>query len=57
MTAIHKNIVQDILQLPNSLKASEGQIKCEVVEGFEIPIRAIFDAEENLRMLREILNK
>ncbi len=39
------------------LKASEGQIKCEVVEGFEIPIRAIFDADENLRILGEILSK
>ncbi len=39
------------------LKASEGQIKCEVVEGFEIPIRAIFDADENLRVLGEILSK
>lgn len=37
------------------LKSSEGQIKCEVVEGFEIPVRAIFDAEENLKMLGEIL--
>jgi len=37
------------------LKSSEGRIKCEVVEGFEIPIRAIFDADENLKALGEIL--
>ena len=37
------------------LKSGEGRIKCEVVEGFEIPIRAIFDAEENLKVLGEIL--
>jgi len=39
------------------LKSSEGQIKCKVVEGFEVPIRAIFDTDENLKTLGEILNK
>jgi len=36
-------------------KSGKGHIKCEVVEGFEIPIRAIFDTEENLKVLGEIL--
>jgi len=39
------------------LKSGEGRIKCEVVEGFNIPIRAIFDADENLKVLGEILSK
>ncbi len=39
------------------LKSAEGHITSEVIEGFKIPIRAIFDADENLKTLGEILSK
>ncbi len=39
------------------LKSGEGHITSEVIEGFKIPIRAIFDADENLKALGEILSK
>ncbi len=37
------------------LKSTEGSIRSFAVEGFVIPIRAIFDEEVNLEALREIL--
>lgn len=37
------------------LKGGSGQVRSVVVPGFEIPIRALFDPEENLRVLRQIL--
>ena len=37
------------------LKSGEGTIRSRVVEGFAIPIRAIFDEAENLAALREML--
>ncbi len=37
------------------LKSGEGHITSEVIEGFKIPIRAIFDVDENLKTLGEIL--
>ena len=37
------------------LKAKDGTIRSEIVEGFVIPIKAIFDELENLKMLRVIL--
>ncbi len=37
------------------LKASEGNIRSHAVEGFVIPIRAIFDKKENRKALRAIL--
>ena len=37
------------------LKSGSGEIESAVVSGFRIPIRAIFDGEENLRVLRQIL--
>ncbi|MEK7256303.1 MAG: Uma2 family endonuclease [Bacteroidota bacterium] len=37
------------------LKASEGTIRSVAVEGFVIPIQAIFDEEANLAALRNIL--
>ena len=37
------------------IKADSGMLKSRVVAGFEIPVRAIFDAEQNLSALRKIL--
>jgi Uma2 family endonuclease len=37
------------------LKSGSGWLRCHAVSGFEIPIRALFDAEENLRVLRQIV--
>jgi hypothetical protein len=36
-------------------KSGSGQIRSRVVAGFEILIRSLFDAEENLRALRAML--
>lgn len=33
---------------------SEGLLMSDVIAGFEIPVRALFDEEENTRVLREI---
>jgi hypothetical protein len=37
------------------LKSSNGVIKSQVIEGFEIPIKAIFDEELNLEILENLL--
>ena len=37
------------------IKARTGTIASIAVKGFEIPIRAIFDKDENLKALRAIL--
>ena len=37
------------------LKSKEGHIQSKVIEGFSIPIPAIFDEEENLKALKELL--
>ncbi len=37
------------------LKSGSGQIASRVVSGFHIPIRAIFDARENLAVLKQLL--
>jgi Uma2 family endonuclease len=37
------------------LKLDTGTIRSRVVQGFEVPVRAIFDAEENLAALRRLL--
>ena len=37
------------------LKLSHGQIESQVVPGFSIPVRAIFEEETNLAVLRQIL--
>jgi Uma2 family endonuclease len=37
------------------LKSGEGHIRSHAVEGFVIPIRAIFDEAANLEALREML--
>jgi Uma2 family endonuclease len=36
-------------------KGSSGKIKSRAIKGMEIPVRAAFDAKENLRVLTEIL--
>jgi Uma2 family endonuclease len=36
-------------------KSSQGMIKSEVVRGFEIPIRAIFDADINFEVLQKMI--
>jgi len=38
-----------------ALKSGSGEVASAVVSGFRIPIRALFDDAENLRVLREIL--
>ncbi len=38
------------------LKSGSGAVRSLAVSGFEIPIRAIFDAEENLRLLRQMIH-
>ena len=37
------------------LKSGSGEVKSTVIKGFSIPIRAIFDRAENLRILRGLL--
>ena len=39
-----------------NVKVRTGFIKSAVVEGFEIPVRAIFDVRENLQALRKIMD-
>lgn len=38
------------------LKSGSGDISSYVVTGFQIPIRAIFDTQDNLRTLKALLN-
>ena len=38
------------------LKSGSGEIASRVVEGFRIPIRSIFDPEENLKILKRLLD-
>ena len=38
------------------VKLRSGTIASDVVTGFEIPVRAIFDVQENRNMLRKIIN-
>jgi len=38
-----------------NLKASEGRVTSVAVKGFKIPIKAIFDEQENLKTLRKLL--
>ncbi len=37
------------------LKMNSGSLRSEVIAGFEVPIRAIFDEKENLAALRKVL--
>lgn len=37
------------------LKSSNGSIKSSVIEGFEIPIKAIFDEDHNLEAMQSLL--
>jgi Uma2 family endonuclease len=39
------------------LKSGSGHVRSFAVSGFEIPIRVIFNAEENLRCLRQLLQE
>jgi len=36
-------------------KTDSGMIKSQAVRGFNIPVTALFDEDENLSLLREIL--
>ena len=40
-----------------TLKSGSGELKSEAIPGFQIPVRAIFSAEENLAALRGLLGK
>ncbi len=37
------------------VKTDSGTLRCQVVSGFDIPLRALFDEAENLEVLRGIL--
>jgi Uma2 family endonuclease len=37
------------------MKSNSGVVKSTIVSGFEIPVRAIFDKDENLKALRNII--
>jgi len=37
------------------MKAGSGELVSEIVVGFEIPVKAIFDEQANLAALRELL--
>lgn len=39
-----------------ALKSGSGEVESRVIEGFRIPIAAIFDARENLAALKQILS-
>ena len=39
-----------------SLKVRTGEINSDVIPGFKIPVRAVFDEDENLAALRKILS-
>lgn len=39
-----------------TMKASEGILRSVAVEGFAIPIAAIFDKQENLRVLNDMMH-
>ena len=39
------------------LKSSNGSIKSSVIEGFEIPIRAVFDEELNFEILQKLIKE
>lgn len=38
-----------------ALKSDSGQVRSRVIAGFEIPIRALFDSEQNLAALQALL--
>ena len=38
------------------LKSGSGDITSHVINGFQIPIRAVFDTQDNLRTLKALLN-
>ena len=53
-----KNVSQYVLKNQNYelvLKSSQGIIRSQVVQGFNIPIEAIFNSSENRKVLRLIL--
>jgi len=37
------------------MKAGSGELRSEVVEGFEIPVKAMFDEQANLAAMRDLL--
>jgi Uma2 family endonuclease len=39
------------------LKSGSGEVESKVIPGFRIPIRALFDDRENLRVLRALLGQ
>ncbi len=38
-----------------ALKSGSGEVASPVIAGFRLPIRALFDPQENLRVLREVV--
>ena len=53
--SVEQYLVNNNGEFELALKSSSGEIKSEVIDGFEIPVRSIFDKEENLRALRGII--
>lgn len=39
------------------LKSTQGNIESKEIKGFEIPIRAIFDADENIKTIEKLMGK
>lgn len=40
-----------------ALKSGSGELRSEIVKGLSVPVRALFNAEENLKALRELLGE
>lgn len=57
----HETVEQYVIGTDGSfqlrLKSGSGEITSDVILGFRIPIRAIFDSKENLAALKAILNE
>jgi Uma2 family endonuclease len=52
--AVEQYILKD-LKYELNLKSGSGMIKSYIIEGFEIPIQSIFDENENLIALQNLL--
>jgi Uma2 family endonuclease len=55
-TEIAEQYVLDQGEYRLRVKADSGVLKCQVISGFDIPVRALFDKDENLAALRKILD-
>lgn len=58
----HETVEQYIRENDNArfslaLKSNSGEIASRIIEGFRIPIRAIFDAAENMAAMKHLLDQ